>query len=106
MPHALAAADLVVSRAGMGTMTELSVLLKPAIIIPMLGTHQEENAEFFARHGAVVVLSQNKLTPEAFVREIKNLLEDKEQQEELKKNIKELMKPGAAEAIADLVFLS
>src|SRR5207248_1725444 len=55
MPHALAAADLVVSRAGMGTLTELAALGKPALIVPMPRSHQLANARVFEALAAVEV---------------------------------------------------
>ena len=39
--------DIVFSRAGMGILGELSVLKKDSILIPLPGTHQEENAKYF-----------------------------------------------------------
>ena len=51
MPHLLAAATIVVSRAGMGTLTELAALGKPSLIVPMPGSHQWANAQAFARSG-------------------------------------------------------
>ncbi|MCC7103506.1 MAG: glycosyltransferase [Chloroflexi bacterium] len=51
MADLLAAADLVVSRAGMGTLTELAVLSKPALLIPMPASHQAANAMALARAG-------------------------------------------------------
>ena len=58
MKYAYAAADVVVARAGFGTLTELAMLSKAAVIIPMAGTHQEENAQFLAERTAAVVLHQ------------------------------------------------
>jgi UDP-N-acetylglucosamine--N-acetylmuramyl-(pentapeptide) pyrophosphoryl-undecaprenol N-acetylglucosamine transferase len=58
MKMAYAAADVVIARAGFGTLTELAMLSKTSVIIPMTGTHQEENATFLANHKAVVVLHQ------------------------------------------------
>lgn len=58
MKFAYAAADVVVARAGFGTLTELAALSKASIIIPMAGTHQEENAEFLVKHKAIIMLHQ------------------------------------------------
>ncbi len=56
MAYAYALADVVVARAGFGTLTELAALKKCAVIIPMTGTHQEENAQFFGTQQAIVAL--------------------------------------------------
>ncbi len=88
----------------MGTLSELAALGKPAIVIPMPGTHQEENAAFFARHGAVVVLPQVTLTPELFMREIKKLLSNPARQHQLSSNILRLIKPQAAQVISELAL--
>jgi UDP-N-acetylglucosamine--N-acetylmuramyl-(pentapeptide) pyrophosphoryl-undecaprenol N-acetylglucosamine transferase len=61
MPHVLAAAELVVGRSGAGTVWESAVLGKPMILIPLCGSgtrgDQVENARFFEREGAALVLS-------------------------------------------------
>ncbi|MDR2177867.1 MAG: undecaprenyldiphospho-muramoylpentapeptide beta-N-acetylglucosaminyltransferase [Treponema sp.] len=60
MPQVLAAADLVLSRAGAGTVWENAVLGKPMILLPLRGSgtrgDQVENAEFFEKTGAALVL--------------------------------------------------
>ena len=66
LPFAYAAADLVVSRAGMGTITELGCLGKPMALVPMPGTHQEDNAAAMVDVGAAVIWHQRDLTPETF----------------------------------------
>jgi UDP-N-acetylglucosamine--N-acetylmuramyl-(pentapeptide) pyrophosphoryl-undecaprenol N-acetylglucosamine transferase len=61
MPHVLAAAELVVGRSGAGTVWESAVAGKPMILIPLCGSgtrgDQMENARFFEREGAALVLS-------------------------------------------------
>jgi UDP-N-acetylglucosamine--N-acetylmuramyl-(pentapeptide) pyrophosphoryl-undecaprenol N-acetylglucosamine transferase len=60
MPQVLAAADLVLSRSGAGTVWESAVLGKPMVLLPLRGRgtrgDQVENAEFFEKAGAAVVL--------------------------------------------------
>lgn len=62
MAGAYALANIVVARAGMGTLTELANLSKPAIIFPKSETHQEANANFFGEQGAVLVLDEKNDT--------------------------------------------
>jgi UDP-N-acetylglucosamine--N-acetylmuramyl-(pentapeptide) pyrophosphoryl-undecaprenol N-acetylglucosamine transferase len=60
MPHVLAAAELVVGRSGAGTVWESAALGKPMILIPLCGSgtrgDQVENARFFEREGAALVV--------------------------------------------------
>lgn len=95
--HAYAAADLVISRAGFSTLTELSVLAKPAILIPMPASHQEQNAEFFAEQKAVIVLQQKILTPDNLAKTVNNLLLNRELRFELSNNINKIMPSNATE---------
>ena len=60
----LVRADLVISRAGMGTIGELAVLCKDTVLVPLPGTHQEENATALERTEAVAVVSQINLDAE------------------------------------------
>lgn len=103
MRDALAAADIVVSRAGMGFLSELAALGKAVIIVPMADSHQEANASYFARRNAAVVLPQADLTPENLTLAVKNLLDGKSDKANLERNIKSLLKPGAAEAMVKAV---
>ncbi len=58
MQRAYAAADVIVSRAGMGALSELSELGKPSIIIPIPNNQQEVNAQHFSRVPGVTVFDQ------------------------------------------------
>lgn len=60
MRDAFAAADLVVCRGGMGTLSDLSALERAAIVVPMPGPHQYANTHAFEEHGAVVRMDQEE----------------------------------------------
>lgn len=83
MPGILDAATVVVTRAGMATLTELAYLSKAAIVIPMPNTHQEHNAKVLGEAGAAVVLSQEELTPQHLTSVIRELLCNKDMREGL-----------------------
>jgi UDP-N-acetylglucosamine--N-acetylmuramyl-(pentapeptide) pyrophosphoryl-undecaprenol N-acetylglucosamine transferase len=102
MKYAFIVADLVISRAGIGTLTELCWFKKPSILIPMPKTHQEENAIFFKNNQAAVVLDQNELikNKNLIVEEIKKILQDKNELNNLKENIGKLNKQDAEKEIA------
>lgn len=98
-----ALSDVVVTRAGIGTLSELSALSKPTIIIPIPRTHQEKNADYFSSHDAARVLSQDTLTPEAFSKAVCELLADKKAREELSKNIHAVLPDNAAKRAVDMM---
>lgn len=103
------AADLVVSRAGASTMTELSSMAKAVIMVPnykLPGYHQVKNAETYAKENAAVIVEDNKMQkdPSLLLREIKKLLKDKKKREELGANLKTFSKDNAAKNLADIVI--
>jgi UDP-N-acetylglucosamine--N-acetylmuramyl-(pentapeptide) pyrophosphoryl-undecaprenol N-acetylglucosamine transferase len=100
MPHLLAAATLVVSRAGMGTLTELATLGKPALVVPLPDSHQAANAHAFARLGAVEVAEQSALTPERLSQCVISLLDDGPRREQLAQRLAHSMPRDAAQQIA------
>ncbi|MFH0779895.1 MAG: undecaprenyldiphospho-muramoylpentapeptide beta-N-acetylglucosaminyltransferase [Parcubacteria group bacterium] len=100
---AYAAADLVVSRAGLSTLTELSVLAKPTVLIPIPDNQQEENAKYFAGRNAAVILDQSSATALEFAHLILDLLSNKASLERLSQNIKEIMLANAAENFVRLI---
>ncbi|MDD4606844.1 MAG: undecaprenyldiphospho-muramoylpentapeptide beta-N-acetylglucosaminyltransferase [Patescibacteria group bacterium] len=104
MGDAYAVADIVISRAGLSSLTELSVLQKITIMIPMPQSHQEDNAQILADNQAGLILNQNNLTPQILINEIKNLLQDKNRQLKYKKNISQLIKPQAEKLIVNEIL--
>ncbi|MDP2630355.1 MAG: glycosyltransferase [Candidatus Uhrbacteria bacterium] len=98
-----ALSDVVVTRAGMGTLSELSALGKPIIIIPISKSHQEKNAEYFFSHHAALVLRQDILTPETFSKAVCGLLKDKKAREELSKSIRTVLPDNAAKRAVDMI---
>lgn len=78
---AIAACDLVISRAGSGTVAELGYFEKPSILIPLPnapGDHQNENAKMLERLGAARVIPDNELNGERLAKEMEDLLRDRE----------------------------
>ena len=103
---ALAAADIVVSRAGANTVAELAALRKPTILVPnyLMAGHQVENAKLLARQGAVRVLDERRINPARLVAEIQGILGSEESQASLSKGIGELARPDAAKDLARLIL--
>lgn len=103
MAMAYQAADIVITRAGMGALSELAYLAKPIIIIPMPDSHQEANARYFQDKKAAIVLNQKELTPENLTQEIQTLLKDFKKQTTLSKNIKSTIKKDGKKEIAEII---
>ncbi|MDA2921883.1 undecaprenyldiphospho-muramoylpentapeptide beta-N-acetylglucosaminyltransferase [Patescibacteria group bacterium AH-259-L07] len=102
--HAYAIADVVISRAGMGVLTELAVLGKPTIIVPIPDSHQENNASYFSENKAALVLDQKTVTPKILFNTIQSLLSSDEKRAVLSLNILKLGNPDAAKNIAEMVL--
>ncbi|MBD3265035.1 hypothetical protein GF373_00065 [bacterium] len=104
MADAYARADLVVCRAGSGTLSELTLWEKPAVLIPYphaSANHQKVNADTFARHHAAVTIEEADLNEETLRRELRRLLRNKETRDAMSRRMAELYKPHAAERIAE-----
>jgi UDP-N-acetylglucosamine--N-acetylmuramyl-(pentapeptide) pyrophosphoryl-undecaprenol N-acetylglucosamine transferase len=77
--HAIADADLIVARAGAGTIAEITAIGRPSILVPFpyaADDHQAKNAEALARAGASVCLRQETAGAERLAAEIEHLLAD------------------------------
>ena len=98
----LAAADLVVGRAG-GSVMEIAAAGRPAILVPYphaTGDHQTTNARWMAEGGAAVVIPDAELTPRRLSAEIATLLGDEDRLRDMAIAARRLAKPDAAERIA------
>lgn len=105
MDLAYAAADVVISRAGALSVSELCVVGKPVIFIPspnVAEDHQRKNAEAVVKENAAIMIEEKDLLI-LFESEFRILINSEERQQELALSIKTLAKPKAAKAIADEV---
>lgn len=103
MDLAYAAADLIVSRAGAGTISEICMAGKPAILVPspnVAEDHQTKNAQALVTRKAAVLIPDSEISKNLF-KEAFNLLQDNKRLEELSVNCKRLAKPNAAKDIVD-----
>lgn len=99
MADALAAADVVVCRAGMGTITELSARRKPAIVVALPDSPQEDNAHVLADANAAMVLRQGATTPQEFLEAIRGLLRDEPRRRALSSAIASVLPTDVADAL-------
>lgn len=99
--EAYALADLVVCRAGMGTLSELGALGLPAVLAPLPG-HQESNAVYLKDHGAALAVAADASDQE-FTDTILRLLADRDRRLSLSRSIAEIFPPDAAEKLARII---
>ncbi len=100
-------ADLVVARAGTGTVSELAACGKAAILVPLptaADNHQQRNAEALVQKNAAVMVLQSDFTPEHFVRLITDFKSNRQRIDLLSKNIRQFHRPRADQEIARLLL--
>ncbi|MDZ4221447.1 MAG: glycosyltransferase, partial [Patescibacteria group bacterium] len=97
MHDALAAADVVVVRGGISTLTELAYLAKAAVIIPMPPTHQEDNAFYALAGHAAAAFQQEHLSGDTITRRVLELAHSKEEREALGSALHGMLKKGSRE---------
>lgn len=104
MAVVMAAADLVISRAGASTLSELTALGMPTILVPspyVVANHQEKNARMLESHGGAVVLTEDQATGEAMYRAAKDILQNGEKHRSMARAMADLGIPDATERIYD-----
>lgn len=104
---AYAAADLVVSRAGAGTLAELTACGLPSIVIPYphaAGGHQEANARLLQRSGAAIVILDKDLDGDILARTIVSIIYDGEKMTQMSGRSRDLGRPDAALEIAGRIM--
>lgn len=104
---ALTGADLVVARAGSGTLAELAAFGLPAILIPLpesANDHQRINAYDFSKNGAAVVIEEANLLPGIFLGQMKAILGDDAAREKMAAGSREHFVPDAAASIAQALI--
>lgn len=102
-----AAADIVVSRAGSGSIFEIAAFGKPSILIPLpeaAQNHQISNAYEYAKNGAAIVVEETNLKPHIFIDQIKKLLSDSEKLKNMSEAAKKFSKPEAGKIIAEEII--
>ncbi len=99
-----AAADVLISRAGAGTISELCIVGKPVVFIPspnVAEDHQTKNALSVVKKDAALMIKESEL--ESFEEVLLGIVENPKRQKELGQNIKKLALPDATRRIADEV---
>ncbi len=107
MPLALQAATLVVCRSGASTLSELALLGKPSILVPLppaLGSSpQEANAAMFERKQAAALMINDNLKPELLVERVMSIITSSAVQQQMKEALALLSKADATQQIVETV---
>ena len=106
MADEIAAADLVVSRAGAMTIGELSAIGRAAILVPFgaaTNNHQELNARVVEKAGGAIVITESELSPERLAGAISEVLADPNRSQRMGAAAKQLATPDATKSIVDLI---
>jgi UDP-N-acetylglucosamine--N-acetylmuramyl-(pentapeptide) pyrophosphoryl-undecaprenol N-acetylglucosamine transferase len=107
LPDIYAAAQLVVGRAGAGTVAELAFVGLPAIFVPLPGAggdEQARNARVLADAGAAVIVPQHEATPERLAAEIVALTGDRARLDRMAAAANSIARPDAAARLADVLL--
>lgn len=106
---AYAASDLVISRAGSGSIFEVAAQAKPAILVPLKAAaqdHQRANAYAYAKTGAAIVLEEENTTSHIISAQIRKILEDEVMQKTMSDAARLFARPRAAQKIAQELLRS
>ena len=106
MPTVMAAADVVISRAGASTCNEIAASGTPCILIPspnVTDNHQEKNARALERNGAAVVILEGECTAQRLMEEITALIGDKQRSSAMSKALYSMAVPDSAERLCDII---
>jgi UDP-N-acetylglucosamine--N-acetylmuramyl-(pentapeptide) pyrophosphoryl-undecaprenol N-acetylglucosamine transferase len=106
LPQRMARAHLVIGRSGVGTVSELMVIGRPAILVPLphaLDDNQTPNADVFAEAGGGWRVSQSELSPQRLADMLVAALSDPGDLSRRAMAARTLAKPDAAQRLADVV---
>ena len=107
VPELMRAADIVISRCGAMTLSELCAAGVAAILVPspnVTDNHQYKNAKLLSDSHAAVLIEESKLCGETLITELSKLSISKSARSELAKRIKGFDKPKATERIVELIY--
>lgn len=100
-------ATLIVSRAGSGTIAEIAMHQKPAILVPIpevVSHDQRRNAFAYARTGGALVMEEHNITDNLLVAEIDRIVQDTETQNQMRRGAASFFVHHAAYALADTII--
>ena len=107
MPLIMAAADVVLCRAGASTISELTAIAKPSILVPspnVTANHQEKNALVLADQGAAVLLREQDCTDDALYETANMVLRERNRRQSMITALKNMAVPDAGEKIYETLI--
>lgn len=107
MPELMAAADLVISRAGSSTLNEIAASGTPCIIVPspnVTDNHQEKNARILESHGAAVVMLEPECDGKSLYQTAKNLLQDPKRLKEISCALHQMAVVDSSQRILNIIL--
>ena len=106
MPTVMAAADVVISRAGSSSCNEIAATGVPCVLIPspnVTDNHQEKNARALEAKGGAVVLLESECTGQRLMNEITGILGDPQRQAKMRSALQSMSVPDSAERICQIM---
>ena len=106
MPTVMAAADVIISRAGASSCNEIAASGTPCILIPspnVTDNHQEKNARALSDNGAAELLLEKDCTAEKLMQTINELLGDREKYTRMQKALQKMVVLDSAERLCDII---
>ncbi len=107
MPTQMCASDIILSRSGALSLSEIAALHKPSILVPspyVTDQHQLRNAEIFVQKGAALLIEEQNLTADAINHAIKQIISSKESYQKMACSAASLSKTKVAQKICDLLI--
>ena len=98
----MAAADLVLCRAGASTIAEVAAIARPSVLVPspnVVADHQTKNARVLANAGGAILLPEGESSGEKLYELIDSLMKDEKRREDMSRALREMAVPDAAEQI-------
>jgi len=106
MPTVMAAADVIISRAGASSCNEIAASGTPCVLIPspnVTDNHQEKNARALADQNAAVLMLEKDCSASALMEEITRLLADKERYDRMSKALQNMVVIDCAERLCEIM---
>ena len=106
MPTVMAAADVVISRAGASTCNEIAASGTPCVLIPspnVTDNHQEKNARAMEKTGGAVVILEKECSAQRIYDEVKNIVDNSQLSEKMQKALYSMAVPDSAERVCGIM---
>ena len=105
MPTVMAAADIIISRAGSSSCNEIAASGTPCILIPspnVTDNHQEKNARALANTGGAVLILEKDCSAQVLMEQIQSILSDPERKQQMRRGLQSIVVPDSAERLCDI----